>query len=198
MSSLPSNDPSQPKRTVKQKENPDGTLTARPIKKTKGEIAAAATANSSTKSKNNNKRKKRKTKTKTKTTQKAQVSSPPSPPEITLFASSPTHSTPSTTPSAHSAPKPPKAKTRTSTVVILTEDEAMVTAGIDEVIEIDVNGKERSRQPVHRAPTPSSCSESSKSDEDGHSGSESGSDGSEDEETDEAQLGKYYISPSSL
>jgi hypothetical protein len=74
----------------------------------------------------------------------------------------------------------------------------MVAAGIDEVIEVDINGKERNRRPVHRAPSPSSTAESSESADSGSSGSESESDGSEDEETDEAQLGTYFISPTSF
>jgi hypothetical protein len=207
MSPLASNGPSQSKRTVKQKENPDGTLTARPIKKTKGEIAAAAaatantTANNTTnttvntitksKSKSTNKEsKKRKMKPTEKTSTK--VPSPPSPPEATLSTSSATYSIPSATPPIQSAPKPPKTKTHTSSVTIHTEDEeeeAMVAAGTDEVIEVDVNGKERHQRPVRHAPTPSSHSGSSDSEEDDSSGSESELPGSENKETDEAQLG---------
>jgi hypothetical protein len=206
MSTLPSNTPSQSKRSVKRKENPDGTLTARPTKKTKAQITAAAAATAPKKSKNSSKNSsKKKKKKKTHTTQPIalppQASTPTSPTQAPLPSTSSTihpEPAPPVIPPTLSGPKPTKAKTRTRTVTILTEDEeeeAMAASGIDEVIETNADGKE-TRRPVRRTSPRSSSSGSSSSEDGGSSSSESES--VEDEETDEAQLGEYFLSSTSL
>jgi hypothetical protein len=166
---------SHSKHIVKRKENPDGSLTTRPIKKTKSDIAAAAAATRAAAGSN------------TKNGTKAGKAHP----SYCLSA-------PSSIPS--DAPAAPKAKARTSKVTIVSEDqeeEEMAAAGIDEVIKVDFHGNERSRRPVYRSTSPSKASESaqSRSDNDNGSSPESGSDseGSDEKETDEQQLGQSIL-----